>query len=102
MLLEISRLPSPCPGAQRPGDGAGLTAELCVMTTFSITRLKFTVVLARGRSGASLNRLSECRESPYPSRHTYHRCFTFSISREHPSSSIKPTAAPCTRSMPAS
>jgi hypothetical protein len=58
-----SRLPSPCPSAQGPGDGPGLTAELCAMTTFSITRLKFTVVLAGGGSSASLNRLSESRES---------------------------------------
>jgi hypothetical protein len=56
-------LPSPCPGAQRLGDGPGPTAELCVMTTFSITSLKFTLVLAGGGSDASLSRLSESRES---------------------------------------
>jgi hypothetical protein len=33
------------------------------MTTFSITRLKFTVVLGGGGSNASPNRLSESRES---------------------------------------
>jgi hypothetical protein len=52
------RLPSRCPGALRPGP----TAELCVMTTLSTSRLNFTVVLAGGGSSASLNRPGKSSE----------------------------------------